>query len=394
MLLAACSPIPSVPPQPSIQAMPTAPATADLPTPTRIESPTATQVADTPTATPPPALPIFSDDEIQAQVKRVAAGFIGGGKNPGLSVALVKRDPQTRQLQAMLLDFGSTAKGGGVPVDSNTVYEIGSITKVFTGILLAQAVGAGRMKLGDPIDSYLPSGVHAPVYQGFPITIAELATHRAGLPRDLASDSLTDLYNWLNGFQLSRKPGSEYIYSNLGYALLGDILARNAGTDYATLVLGSVSHPLGLMDTTEMLSADQASRLAQGYSYDGSLARYFPDTGAMSSAGYLHSTLADMTRFLIENMQPDSTPLAASLTLAQTLQSEGRNPGTGTGLGWEIEQLGKADERLWKGGVTPGFSSYIVFTSDRNSGLVLLSNGQYVDSLVPYLLPLLKQSTN
>src|SRR5512135_488536 len=189
-------------------------------TPTVTGSPTPVPAAAT--ATPTPELPAFSNDEMQAQVTRIASGFIDTGRDPALSVALVRRDPQTGQLQALMLNFGTTAKDGGTPVDSNTEYEIGSITKVFTGILLAQAVQSGRMKLDDSLQAHLPPGVHAPDYKGTPITLSELATHRSGLPRDLTSDSLPDLYTWLDTFQLSQKPGSEYIYSNLGYALLGD----------------------------------------------------------------------------------------------------------------------------------------------------------------------------
>ena len=195
----------------------------------------------------------------------------------------------------------------------------------------------------------------------------------------------------MNTYQLIHKPGSEYIYSNLGYSLLGDILARHANMDYGTLVFQSVSQPLGLLDTTEVLSTDQMNRLAQGYDYNGLLAPYFPNSGAMSSAGYLHSTLNDLTRFLIDNMQPDSTTLNASLTLAQTMQAEGRNQGTGTALGWEINRPGESDERVWKGGVTNGFSSYVSFARDDNSGFVLLTNGQYVDNLVNAMTFLLKE---
>lgn len=363
-------------------------------TPSAAPSPAATPLADPPTASPTAALQVLADNELQNQVSRAAAAFMKGGRNPGLSVAIVTRNAQTGALEAMLLNFGATAKDGGQPIASDTVYEIGSITKVFTGVLLAQAVVSSRMGLKDSIQLYLPPGVQAPNYQGIPITLGELATHRSGLPRDPASDSLPALYDWLNAYRLTRAPGSEYVYSNLAYALLGDILARNAGTDYASLVRGAVSVPLGLMDTTEALSAGQRQRLAQGYASDGSVAAYFPDSGAMSGAGYLRSTLNDLTEFLIENLQPAATPLAASLTLAQKVESEGRNPGTGTALGWEIDQLGKSGERLWKSGATPGFSSYISLRTDGSSGFVLLSNGQSVDSLAPLVTRLSDPGAN
>ncbi len=357
-------------------------------TPLPVASATATQ---TPTPVPTPGLPLFSDDYLKSQIDRLAASFLRNNRNPGLSIAIVIRDPQTGQLEAMLLNYGTTAKGGGQPVTSDTVYEIGSITKPFTGILLAEAVNTGKIRLDDPIQKYLPPDVHAPTYKDVPITILNLATHRASLPRDPNSDDMQDIYSWLDTFKPAHAPGSQYVYSNLGYALLGDILARLSGSDYGTLEFQSVSQPLGLMDTTETLSDDQASRLALGYTYDGSLMSYFPTSGALGSAGYLRSTLNDITRFLIDNMQPDATPLASSLRLAQTMEAEGRNPGTGAGLGWDIDNPGAPDERIWKGGVTPGFSSYISFRRDGSSGFVILTNGQLADSLAPSIADLLDE---
>ncbi len=209
----------------------------------------------------------------------MAAGFLGTGKSSGLGVAVVVRDPATGQLQAMLLSYGTSAKDQGSDITPDTVYEIGSITKVFTGILLAEAVAAGQVQLADPIQKYMPSGIHAPTYRDQQITLADLATHRSSLPRDADTDSLPDLYAWLNGYQLARAPGSQYVYSNTGYSLLGDILARLAGTDFGALELQSVSQPLGLVDTRETLTSDETERLAQGYGYDGSAADYFPELG-------------------------------------------------------------------------------------------------------------------
>ncbi len=306
-----------------------------------------------------------------------------------MGVAVVLRNKATGQLQAMLLNYGTSVKDGSDASAPDTIYEIGSITKVFTGILLAEAVVSGSARLDDPIQNYMPAGIHAPTYRDQQITLAELATHRSSLPRDADTDSLPDLYAWLNQYQLPRAPGLEYVYSNLGYSLLGDILARLAGTDYATLELQDVSQPLGLVDTREALTPDETGRLAQGYGYDGSPADYFPDSGAMSGAGYLRSTLADMTRFLAANMQPDATPLAAAIRLAQMSQAEGRNPGTGAGLGWDIQHPGKPDEVISKGGATSGFTSYIGFRADGSVGFVLLSNGQYVDSLAPPIFSIL-----
>jgi CubicO group peptidase (beta-lactamase class C family) len=352
------------------------------------ETPTAT-ATDRPAPTATPEVVELNNDAMKAEIDQLATAFLQQDKNSGMGIAVVARDPQTGQLEAMMLNYGMTAKENGQPVTSDTVYEIGSVTKVFTGILLAEAVNSGTVQLNDPIQKYLPPGIKAPMYKDIPITLLNLATHRSSLPRDIDTDTLPEMYGWLSKVHLASPPGSQYIYSNAGYSLLGDILARLSGKDFGALEFSSISQPLGMPDTTETLTQDQTHRLAQGYTYDGSTADYFPDSGAMSSAGYLRSTLQDMTRFLIANLNPDSTPLAASIKLAQVSQVEGRNPGTGQGLGWDIDQPGTANERISKGGGTSGFTSYISFMADGSSGFVLLTNGMYVENLVPQMLNIL-----
>lgn len=378
-------PTPSSTPLPTITPLPTEP--DDAPAATVTPVPTGS-----PTAVPTPGIVELQDDSIKKQVDQLASWFVGQGTNSGMGVSVVLRNPQTGQLEVMELTYGTLGKGDGLQVTPDTIYEIGSITKVFTGILLAEDVTSGKVQLDDPIQKYLPDGIQAPSYKGIPITLDDLATHRSGLPRDINTDTQSEMYGWLNGFQLSRAPGSEYAYSNVGFSLLGDMLARLAGTDFNALESKDVSAPLGLSDTGEKMDADKTDRLAQGYTSDGSPAQYFPDSGAMSSAGYMRSTLDDMTRFLVDNMQPDSTPLAAAIQMAQTLQAEGRNPGTGVGLGWEIDQLGTTSERLYKGGGTYGFTSYISFMRDGSSGFVLLTNGPNAENLVPHMLNIINSS--
>ncbi len=361
-----------------------------LNSPTIAPSATATQ---TPAPTAMPAIPLINNDLLKSRIDHLSEAFLEQSHNPGMSVAVIVRDQQTGQLEAMSLNYGKISKGSDQPVTSDTIYEIGSITKVFTGILLAEKVNDGTVRLDDPIQKYMPVNVQAPQYKDTPITLVNLATHRSGLPRDLNSDDPAMLYLWLNSFKPAHAPGSQDIYSNLGYMLLGDILSRLSQNDFGPLEFASVSQPLGLMDTREVLTDEESERLAQGYTYDGWQARYFPDSGAMESAGYLHSTLQDMTRFLLANMEPDLTPLAPSIKLAQTMQAEGRNPGTGTGLGWEIENPGTPQERISKGGGTPGFTSYISFAADGNSGFVLLTNGQNVENLTSSMTQLLTQLT-
>ncbi len=352
-------------------------------------SPTATEV---PTATSTAVPAELDDAALQRQVDDLAAKFLAQGTNPGLSIAIVKRAPGSGQFQTLMLSYGKTSKKDGQDVTPDTEYEIGSITKVFTGILLAQHVKSGAMRLDDPLQNYLPEGINAPAYNNVAITLHDLATHRSGLPRDIDTDSADGMYSWLNSYALPRAPGSKYEYSNVGYSLLGDILARMAGTDFNSLEYQSISQPLGLTDTIETLTAEQSSRRAQGYTYDGSPAQDMPESGAFSSAGYMRSTLRDMAQFLIDNMQPEATPLAESIEMTQEVQAEGEEPDTGVGLGWEIDQPGTANERIYKGGKTYGFTSYVSFMQDGSSGFVLLTNGMYADTLAPRVLRILSST--
>ena len=384
--LTACDAAATAPTQTPLPPAPITATVTETAAPTDVLFPTST-----PTITPVPTiqLSLFNDDELKAQVDQLAADFLKDTRDPGLSIAIVKRDPLTGQLRTMLLNYGVMSKDTRQPVASDTVYEIGSITKVFTGVLLAKAIHDGKANLDDPLQNYLPPGIQAPSYDNIPITLANLATHRSSLPRDFGSDDMQELYTWLNTLRLDHAPGSEYVYSNVGYELLGDILARLYGNDFGALEFQSVSKPLGMLDTTETLSSDQEDRLAQGYDYYGSGAPYFPQSGAMGPAGYLHSTLHDMAVFLAANMQPDSTPLASALKLAQVSQAQGRNPGTGAGLGWNMDHPNTPYERIWKDGATNGFSSYVSFVRDGSSGFVLLANGQYIDNLASDMIQLL-----
>ena len=341
----------------------------------------------------------LSDKEIPSQVDELAIKFLHDTRNTGLSVAVVLRDPATGSLKAGIFNYGATSEQNGHPITSATIYEIGSLTKLFTGILLAQAVLAGKVKLDDSIQQYLPPSIHAPIYKGIPITLVELATHRSGLPRNPSNkhgiDPFSEAYTeqnlnaWVNGYQLTRAPSVEYEYSNAGFALLGNILSGIAREDYGELELQTISQPLGLKDTEIVLSSEQEDRLAQGYAEPGVVAPYFPQSGGMKGAGYLRSTISDMTRFLIANMQPDSTSLAAGLKLAQAYQVEADGIGKGMGLGWQISDAGQGKEWLWKRGETNGFTSYIALARDDRWGFALLTNGPAIESLAPDFLQLL-----
>ncbi|HEX3107684.1 MAG TPA: serine hydrolase, partial [Thermoanaerobaculia bacterium] len=161
----------------------------------------------------------------------------------GVGIVVGVIDPSGRRTVAY-----TSTKTAEKPVDANTVFEIGSVTKVFTSLLLADAVQRGEVALTDPVSKYLPPGVKVPERNGKKITLVDLATHTSGLPRmptnfhpkdpgnPYADYTVAQLYEFLSSYELTRDPGSQYEYSNLGGGLLGHVLALRAGTDYETLV--------------------------------------------------------------------------------------------------------------------------------------------------------------
>src|SRR3972149_8582837 len=164
------------------------------------------------------------------------------------------------------------------PLDSDTIFEIGSGTKVCTALLLADMVQRGEVALDDPISKYLPSGVKAPERNGRAIALVDLATHTSGLPRvpaNLRPATFQDPYAdytaehldaFLSSYELPREPGTKFEYSNLGGGLLGYLLARRAGMDYAALVRARITGPLGMTSTTAARPGDEdGPRLAAGH---------------------------------------------------------------------------------------------------------------------------------
>jgi CubicO group peptidase (beta-lactamase class C family) len=166
---------------------------------------------------------------------------------------------------------GNLANGDSRALDGDTIFEIGSVSKVFTSLLLADTVSRQEVALDDPAAKYLPENVKLPQRSGKSITLLDLSTHRSGLPplpnngKPEADYSVDYLYQFLSGYTLPRDPGSEYEYSNLGAGLLGHLLARRAGTDYESLIGIRITRPLSMPDTGITFSSLQKQRMATGH---------------------------------------------------------------------------------------------------------------------------------
>ncbi len=283
---------------------------------------------------------------------------------------------------------GALAEGDPRPLDGDTVFEIGSITKGFTGLILADMVERGEVGLDDPVGQYLPAGVTMPERGGRQITLIDLATHTSGLPRwpdDIAPGDLSrkdwsnpyadysadQLHAFLNTHRLRRDIGAGHAYSNLGMGLLGRALAYRAGVDFETLVRQRITDPLGMSDTAIDVSPDQAGRSAIGHD-QGRRPVAAWQMPTFAGAGALHSTANDLLTFLAAELGFTETPLKAAME-AQTGPRRPSGADYVQALGWRIDPE-QGGEIVWHGGATGGFRCFALFDAMRPAGAVMLTN--------------------
>jgi CubicO group peptidase (beta-lactamase class C family) len=291
--------------------------------------------------------------------------------------------------EQQVLPRGSTGRADGSAVTADTFFEIGSITKTFTALVLATMVESGRVRLDTPVRDLLPAGVTVPARDGAEITLEHLSRHTSGLPRspqpfahDLwiavirrgnpyTMDEESVLAS-LAGTRLRHRPGDGHgAYSNLGVGLLGIALRRAAGaSSYEALVSDAVLLPLGLTDTVVRLEPDQALRLAQGHGMrQRRVEAWYLD--GLAGAGALRSTAPDLLRYLRAQAKPDSTSMAEAIRLTHQLREPARRQTFG--LGWMRTELPTGD-LWWHNGSTGGFRSFAGFSPDRGRAAAVLVN--------------------
>ncbi|NKB69275.1 MAG: serine hydrolase [Candidatus Latescibacteria bacterium] len=269
-------------------------------------------------------------------------------------------------------------------VDGDTAFEIGSITKVFTSVLLADMAARGELAIDDPIADFLPDWIAVPGNPGRPITLRDLAIHRSGLPRMPANFAPADqsnpfvdyteeqMYQFLDGYDLPRDVGAQYEYSNLGVGLLGHALAFRAGMDFESLVINRIAAPLDLADTRIGLGPDLRARLAPGHDLGGQPVPNW-DIPSLAGAGALRSTTNDLLDFLAANMGLQQTPLAAAFDSTHVAQASAGSGNMDIGLGWHILK-GPGYLIHWHNGGTGGYRTFAGFRQDLQLGIVVLSN--------------------
>lgn len=311
-------------------------------------------------------------------LRRLLQSRVEDGRAVGVIIALVRADGEP-----IVVAVGNGR--AGKPPDEHSVFEIGSITKAFTGILLADMVNRGEVRLDQPVAELLPADVRMPTRNGNVITLQHLATHTSGLPRlplmapkdmtnPYADYTVQQLYGFLEDVQLPRDPAAAYEYSNLGVGLLGHVLALRAGRSYETLVRERILEPLGMTSTAITLTAEMRERMAQGHDEAGHPASLW-DLPTFAGAGALRSTLRDMRRFIAAA----SSPADNSLGRAIVLSMEPRftvNPNLAIGLGWHRVSVGR-DTIVWHNGGTGGFHSFAGFNGRTKASVVMLANSPH-----------------
>jgi serine-type D-Ala-D-Ala carboxypeptidase/endopeptidase len=299
-------------------------------------------------------------------------------KSVGIVVGIVDDDGRR------VIAYGKTRSEGGQDIDGGSVFEIGSVTKVFTAVLLADMVKRGEVRLEDPVSKFLPEAVVVPEKDGRQITLLDLATQTSGLPpmpdnfspadptNPFADYTVVQMYEFLSGYSLTRGVGQQYEYSNFGMGLLGHALALVAEEDYETLVRTRICGPLEMGSTAITLSPNLKNRLATGHN-PGLKPVPNWDIPTLAGAGALRSTVDDMLQFVAANLGLVESKLSPVMQETHASRHQTGMPDTEIGLAWHVLKK-HGSEIVWHNGGTGGYHSFTGFDRKKRLGVVVLSN--------------------
>ena len=318
-----------------------------------------------------------SDDAIQALIQ----SRVDENRAIGIVVGVLEADGTTRIFAA------GEAGPGAQPFGERSVFEIGSTTKVFTAILLADMVAKSELAFNDPVAKFLPEGeVTMPARNGKEITLLDLATHRSALPgmpehfspadatNPYADYTVEQMYEFLSNHELRRDIGSEAEYSNLGAGLLGHVLARVNGSSYEELVRERILDPLGMNNTAITLSDDMRHWLVKGHDQAGNVVSNW-DIPTLAGAGALRSDVSDMLKFIAANTGAAGSPLEEAMRDSHDIRGS-LDGNVEIGLNWFIMPAGE-DKVIWHNGGTGGYHAFIGFDADRGVGAIVLTNSSH-----------------
>ncbi|RZN84027.1 MAG: serine hydrolase [Winogradskyella sp.] len=324
------------------------------------------------------------EKEIHDDIKVYIKSMVDEGHVPSISMAYMEGDVVKN------LNYGKTKLENGSDVNEHSVYEIGSISKVFTCIILADEVLKGNMNLDDPISKYLSKDFKAIKGNNREITLKDLATHTSGLPRmpsnfnpkdpenPFADYTVKELYEFLNSYELTRDVGVQYEYSNLAMGLLGHILELHTGKSYADLVKERITNPLGMKSTGIVINDDMKSNLAYGYNAELKITKNW-DLNVLSGAGAIKSTSRDMIKFFNANVTKNDSDLYKAMALSHQIAYEDLTNNLRIGLGWHYNADGTI---IWHNGGTGGYKSFGGFVKGTDKAVIIFTNSVHGLDLV------------
>ncbi|MGB7637904.1 MAG: serine hydrolase domain-containing protein [Nitrososphaeraceae archaeon] len=330
--------------------------------------------------------------EIPVQVKDFILNQIVNKSKAAIVVGFVEPNG-TR-----IFSFGNMSTANNIPVNENTLFDLGSITKTFTTLLLADMIQQGIVNLTDPIEKYLPASVKVPKFNGHKITLEDLATHTSGLPflpsniwvnnkvGGIFNSNYTanQMYAALSNFTLTREPGSKFQYSDFGLGLLGYILSLKAGVPYEQLVKDRILNVLGMNDTKITLSQDDIkNRFPVGHK--GGKEINTPIVPAViDGAGAFRSTAADMLKYISANLGLIHTKLDGAIQLQHLIRHPAilPNPMNYTAyiaLGWGV-LTNFGTETITHTGAINGWNANVAFIPTKQIGVVALCSCDSTDA--------------
>lgn len=315
------------------------------------------------------------------------------GNMPGLLIGIIDKDKKT------LISCGSISKDDKKRPTGNTIWQIGSVSKVITTTIFAMMIQANKINLVAPLSDYVPSGSKVPQYQQRSITLLDLATHSSGLPREASNvdDGLGDYqnnptlkankaYSWLSSYQLNKKPGTHYQYSNIGFGLLGNALALAEKMTYGELVNQYITQKLKMIDTTTRPNAEQKKREAKSYWMNGDLIRKDWPFDFNQPSGGIYSTGNDLFNFLEFNLNNTKSVINAtnqiahaSYLYADMLDNKLSFAASAMALGWEVENPHNyLPVLLYKNGWVSGFNTWVMLAPSEHMAIFSVSNKPYL----------------
>lgn len=325
-------------------------------------------------------MPAVGIDKIQpvldADFAPLAAGELAPATGIGVTIGVYEKGEQR------VFSYGAAKP--------DSVFEIGSITKTFTGLVLAQMVQQKQVRLDEPVRELLPKGTLAAAGSGAEITLVDLSAQRSGLPRlpdnmkpadetnPYADYNAKALYAFVGGHGVAAPATYVFGYSNLGVGLLGQLLADRAHTTYEALVKREIIGPLGMRDTTITLTPALAKRFLVGHGAHHATARAW-DLDALAGAGAIRSTAGDMLVYLKAQLHPEALPMKGSPE-ARTLPAAiaaSHVPQLDAGRGMHIAlnwfRIDDSGE-YWHNGATGGYSSFTLFDPEKDFAVIVLVN--------------------